>query len=46
VVDALVGLGFPLRSAEQTVDSVLAENSAGDTAIVLRKSLAVLGRKR
>jgi Holliday junction DNA helicase RuvA len=46
VVDALVGLGFPLRSAEQTVDGVLAENSAGDTAIVLRKSLAVLGRRR
>jgi Holliday junction DNA helicase RuvA len=46
VVDALVGLGFPLRSAEQTVDGVLAENSAADTAIVLRKSLAVLGRKR
>ncbi|MEV4312162.1 Holliday junction branch migration protein RuvA [Actinocrispum sp. NPDC049592] len=46
VVEALVGLGFALRNAEQAVDGVLAENSAGDTAVVLRKSLAVLGRKR
>jgi Holliday junction DNA helicase RuvA len=46
VVDALVGLGFALKAAEQAVDGVLAENSAGDTAAVLRKSLAVLGRKR
>jgi len=46
VVEALVGLGFPIRSAEQAVDGVLAENAAGDTAGVLRKSLAVLGRKR
>ncbi|MET0233215.1 MAG: Holliday junction branch migration protein RuvA [Kibdelosporangium sp.] len=46
VVEALVGLGFAMKSAEQAVDGVLAENSAGDTAAVLRKSLAVLGRKR
>jgi Holliday junction DNA helicase RuvA len=46
VVEALVGLGFAMRAAEQAVDGVLAENSAGDTAAVLRKSLAVLGRKR
>jgi Holliday junction DNA helicase RuvA len=46
VVEALVGLGFPIRSAEQAVDGVLTENSAGDTGSVLRKSLAVLGRKR
>ncbi|NRN64382.1 Holliday junction ATP-dependent DNA helicase RuvA [Kibdelosporangium sp. 4NS15] len=46
VVEALVGLGFALKAAEQAVDGVLAENSAGDTAAVLRKSLAVLGRKR
>jgi Holliday junction DNA helicase RuvA len=46
VVEALVGLGFPIRSAEQAVDGVLAENSVSDTAGVLRKSLAVLGRKR
>lgn len=46
VVEALVGLGFAMKAAEQAVDGVLAENSAGDTAAVLRKSLAVLGRKR
>jgi holliday junction DNA helicase RuvA len=46
VVEALVGLGFAMRAAEQAVDGVLAENSAGDTAAVLRKSLSVLGRKR
>jgi Holliday junction DNA helicase RuvA len=52
VVDALVGLGFALKAAEQAVDGVLAEsnvtgNSAENgTAAVLRKSLAVLGRKR
>jgi holliday junction DNA helicase RuvA len=46
VVEALVGLGFALKAAEQAVDGVLAENSAGDTSAVLRKSLAVLGRKR
>jgi Holliday junction DNA helicase RuvA len=46
VVEALVGLGFALKAAEQAVDGVLAENSAGDTPAVLRRSLAVLGRKR
>lgn len=46
VVEALVGLGFAIRAAEQAVDGVLAENSAGDTSAVLRNSLAVLGRKR
>lgn len=51
VTEALVGLGFPAKQAEQTVASVLSENGDGngegaDTASVLRKSLAVLGRKR
>lgn len=46
VVEALIGLGFAQRAAEQAVDGVLAENSAGDTSVVLRKSLAILGRKR
>lgn len=54
VTEALVGLGFPVKQAEQTVSSVLADdgetdgNGRGpaDTAGVLRRSLAVLGRKR
>ena len=46
VVDALTGLGFPAKQAEQAVDGVLAENGTSDTATVLRKALATLGRKR
>jgi holliday junction DNA helicase RuvA len=46
VVEALLGLGFPARQAEQTVDAVLAENGVSDTAGVLRKALTTLGRKR
>ncbi len=46
VVEALLGLGFAARQAEQTVDAVLSENGVSDTAGVLRKSLTALGRKR
>jgi Holliday junction DNA helicase RuvA len=46
VVEALTGLGFPIRHAEQAVDAVLADNSTGDTATVLRKALTTLGRKK
>jgi Holliday junction DNA helicase RuvA len=46
VVEALLGLGFAARQAEQTVDAVLAENGVSDTAGVLRKALTALGRKR
>ncbi|HKN99054.1 MAG TPA: Holliday junction branch migration protein RuvA [Pseudonocardiaceae bacterium] len=46
VVEALLGLGFPVRQAEQTVDAVLAENGVSDTAGVLRKALTTLGRSR
>jgi Holliday junction DNA helicase RuvA len=46
VVEALLGLGFAAKQAEQTVDAVLAENGVRDTAGVLRRSLAALGRKR
>jgi Holliday junction DNA helicase RuvA len=46
VVEALLGLGFPAKQAEQTVDAVLADNGVRDTAGVLRRSLAALGRKR
>ncbi len=45
VVEALLGLGFPAKAAEQTVDSVLAENPDQSTSAVLRRSLASLGRK-
>ena len=46
VTEALVGLGFALRAAEQAVDAVLAENGARDTPQVLRSALARLGRGR
>jgi Holliday junction DNA helicase RuvA len=46
VTEALLGLGFPLKQAEQTVEAVLADDAAQTTPTVLRRSLAALGRKR
>ncbi len=46
VVEALAGLGFPAKQAEQAVDKVLAEGDGHTTSSVLRASLATLGRKR
>lgn len=48
VVEALVGLGFPLRQAEQAVEETLAgvDIDIGDTSAVLRSALTQLGRRR
>lgn len=57
VAEALVGLGFPARQAEQAVDAVLAEANPDsvpgalspdttDTSNVLRSALTRLGRNR
>ena len=53
VTDALVGLGFAARQAEQAVDAVLAETDCADrtsvpahTSDVLRSALTRLGRNR
>ncbi|MGH3902843.1 MAG: Holliday junction branch migration protein RuvA [Pseudonocardiaceae bacterium] len=51
VAEALVGLGFAARQAEQAVEAVLAdtEGSNGepvDTSAVLRRALSRLGRNR
>lgn len=51
VTEALVGLGFAARQAEQAVDAVLAEADleavhAWDTSEVLRSALTRLGRNR
>lgn len=46
VVEALLGLGFPAKQAEQAVDAVLAEDGQGGTSAVLRRALTTLGRKR
>lgn len=44
VSDALVGLGFSAKQAEQSVEAVLAtDGSDEDTSAVLRKALATLG---
>ncbi|MEU4443523.1 Holliday junction branch migration protein RuvA [Actinosynnema sp. NPDC050801] len=46
VTEALLGLGFPAKQAEQAVDAVLAADGSLGTSEVLRRSLATLGRKR
>ncbi|WP_433760731.1 Holliday junction branch migration protein RuvA [Nocardia sp. CA-135398] len=46
VVEALVGLGFPIKQAEPAVDAVLAENPAADTSKALRAALGSLGKNR
>ncbi|SHL25530.1 Holliday junction DNA helicase subunit RuvA [Pseudonocardia thermophila] len=46
VVEALVGLGFPVKPAEQAVAAVLAENADADASTLLRAALSRLGRNR
>jgi len=46
VVEALTGLGFTLKSAEQTVESVLADKPDAGNSTVLRTALATLGKNR
>ncbi len=46
VVEALVGLGFPVKQAETAVDAVLANSPDADTATSLRAALSTLGRSR
>jgi Holliday junction DNA helicase RuvA len=49
VVDALLGLGFPAKPAEQAVDTVLGEvdaREAADASRLLRAALTRLGRAR
>jgi Holliday junction DNA helicase RuvA len=46
VVEALVGLGFTAKPAEQAVDAVLAENGGAEAAGLLRAALGRLGRSR
>jgi Holliday junction DNA helicase RuvA len=49
VVEALVGLGFPAKQAEQTVDGLLAGGGPGpdlDTAATLRAALGRLSKVR
>ncbi|MGN0042768.1 Holliday junction branch migration protein RuvA [Rhodococcus sp. (in: high G+C Gram-positive bacteria)] len=46
VVEALVGLGFPLKQAEQSTDTVLADAPDADTSAALRAALSLLGKSR
>jgi Holliday junction DNA helicase RuvA len=47
VVEALVGLGFPVKPAEQAVDRALAgdDGADADASVLLRTALSGLGRK-
>lgn len=46
VVEALVGLGFTPKPAEQAVDTALATHPDADPATLLRTALTTLGRAR
>jgi len=46
VVEALVGLGFTAKPAEQAVDAVLAGGADADASTLLRAALTRLGRSR
>lgn len=46
VAEALVGLGFPAKQAEQAVDTVLADQPAATTSVALRAALGLLGKNR
>ena len=45
VVEALVGLGFPLKQAEEACDKVLAADPDSNTSGALRAALSLLGKK-
>lgn len=45
VVEALVGLGFPERSARPVVDALVEERPGEDTSVLLRAALSELGKK-
>lgn len=45
VVEALVGLGFAARQAEEAIDKVMANEPEASTSSALRAALAMLGKK-
>ncbi|MCG5433667.1 Holliday junction branch migration protein RuvA [Mycobacterium sp. MYCO198283] len=45
VVEALVGLGFPVKQAEEACDKVLADDPAATTSTALRAALSLLGKR-
>ena len=45
VVEALVGLGFAVKNAEEATDKVLANDPEANTSTALRAALSMLGNK-
>ena len=45
VVEALVGLGFAAKQAEEACDKVLADDPEATTSTALRAALSLLGKK-
>jgi Holliday junction DNA helicase RuvA len=46
VVEALVGLGFPVKQAEEACDKVLAADAEASTSSALRAALSMLGKTK
>jgi Holliday junction DNA helicase RuvA len=46
IVEALIGLGFPAKQAEDATDAVLAAQPEATTSAALRSALASLGKSR
>ncbi|ORA10114.1 Holliday junction branch migration protein RuvA [Mycobacterium asiaticum] len=46
VVEALVGLGFAVKQAEEATDKVLAEDREASTSTALRSALSLLGKSK
>ena len=46
VVEALVGLGFPVKQAEEACDKVLAAEPEANTSSALRAALSMLGKTK
>jgi len=46
VVEALVGLGFAVKQAEEATDRVLASDDAATTSTALRAALSLLGKPK
>jgi Holliday junction DNA helicase RuvA len=46
VVEALVGLGFSVKQAEEATDRVLADQPEADTSAALRSALSLLGKTK
>jgi holliday junction DNA helicase RuvA len=46
VIEALVGLGFAAKQAEEATDKVLAGDDAATTSTALRSALSVLGKTK